>query len=39
MDFRQLEAFCAIIEWGSFSEACKKTLYNAADDQQPYEDA
>lgn len=24
MDFRQLEAFCAIIEWGSFSEAAKK---------------
>ena len=24
MDFRQLEAFCAIIECGSFSEAAKK---------------
>ncbi len=23
MDFRQLEAFCAIVEWGSFSEAAK----------------
>ena len=23
MDFRQLEAFCAIVEWGSFSEASK----------------
>jgi DNA-binding transcriptional LysR family regulator len=24
MDFRQLEAFCAIIDWGSFSEAAKR---------------
>ena len=23
MDFRQLEAFCAVVEWGSFSEAAK----------------
>ena len=23
MDFRQLEAFCAIVEWGNFSEASK----------------
>ena len=23
MDFRQLEAFCAVVEWGSFSEAAR----------------
>lgn len=23
MDFRQIEAFCAVVEWGSFSEAAK----------------
>lgn len=23
MDFRQLEAFCAVVEWGTFSEAAK----------------
>lgn len=24
MDFRQIEAFCAVVEWGSFSEAAKQ---------------
>lgn len=24
MDFRQLEAFCAVVEWGNFSEAAKQ---------------
>ena len=24
MDFRQLEAFCAIVEWGNFSEAARR---------------
>ena len=35
MDFKQLEAFAAVVDYGSFSEACRR-LSDPAYHQRPY---
>ena len=36
MEFKQLEAFVAVVEYNSFSEAARETLSYSAHSQRPY---